>query len=611
MSEHQVALYARVSTESQARDNTIASQIAALRERIRADGGQLEPDHAYIDEGYSGSTLVRPALERLRDAVAAGRVERIYVHAPDRLARRYAHQVLLIDELRRAGAEAVFLNRPIGGSAEDDLLLQMQGVIAEYERAKILERSRRGRRHAARSGLLSAFTTAPFGYRYIPKDQGGGRARFEIVAEEARIVRLIFAWVGLERLSLREVCRRLQQAHQPTRRGASSWYASTVRGMLMNTAYIGRAIYGHSRFLPARPRLRPIRGHPHPSSRPTARVAVPREEWIEVPVPAMVDPNVFEAAQAQLDENRRRKREQCRGPRWLLQGLTVCRRCGYAYYGKTAPRSDHNPAKGGYYRCTGADAHRFGGTAVCDNLQVRSDHLERAVWERVRNVLESPGHVADEYRRRLSTAQRSVKPDERRQFDRQMAGLRRGIDRLIDSYAEGVIERAEFEPRIRGLKSRLAQLDEQRQMAVDEAAAERELILVIGQLEEFAVLVRKGLDDLDWHGMRNIIRTLVRRIEIDGDHLEIVFRVPSPPNNGGSTEPPPSGSDPASWQHCTDESRASIRSRAVLPTPAGRSRNAAARLRGHDPPRLYHALCPYLDRLSPLTGRGLSRCNSA
>src|SRR3954468_21527106 len=222
----------------------------------------------------------------------------------DRLARRHAHQALLMEEFRRAGVEVVFLNRPIGGTAEDDLLLQMQGVIAEYERAKILERSRRGRRHAARAGLLSAFTTAPFGYRYVPKDQGGGVARFDVVPEEARFARLIFAWVGLERLSLREVCRRLQRAGVPNRRGNGLWYASTLHGMLSNTAYIGRAVYGHSRYLPSRPRLRPLRGHPQPPKRPGMRVAVPREEWIEVPVPALVDPAVFEAAQAQLAENR-------------------------------------------------------------------------------------------------------------------------------------------------------------------------------------------------------------------------------------------------------------------------------------------------------------------
>ena len=142
MTEGQCALYARVSSES-LRRATIRSPARSQRyaERIAAENFQLEPDHSFVDEGYSGSILSRPALERLRDAVAGGHIERIYVHAPDRLARRYAHQVLLIDEFRRAGAEVVFLNRPIGGTAEDDLLLQVQGVIAEYERAKILERS--------------------------------------------------------------------------------------------------------------------------------------------------------------------------------------------------------------------------------------------------------------------------------------------------------------------------------------------------------------------------------------------------------------------------------------------------------------------------------------
>src|ERR1700674_2462389 len=203
MIEGLCALYARVSSESQARDNTIASQVMALRERIAADGFSLEPDQSYVDEGYSGSILARPALERLRDAVAGGHIERIYVHAPDRLARRYAHQVLVIDEFRRAGAEVVCLNRPIGGTAEDDLLLQVQGVIAEYERAKILERGRRGRRHAAQTGAVSALCGAPFGYRYIGRHAGGGLARVEPCGDEARIVRSIFRWVGVDRISLR------------------------------------------------------------------------------------------------------------------------------------------------------------------------------------------------------------------------------------------------------------------------------------------------------------------------------------------------------------------------------------------------------------------------
>jgi site-specific DNA recombinase len=561
-----VALYARVSSESQARDNTIASQVAALRECIAADGFQLEPDHNYVDEGYSGAILFRPALERLRDAIAGGQVERIYVHAPDRLARRYAHQVLLIDEFRRAGAEVVFLNHPIGGTAEDDLLLQVQGVIAEYERAKILERGRRGRRHAAQSGSVSALTGAPYGYRYVSRTQGGGIARFEVVESEAPIVRLIFAWIGLERMSLRAVCRRLQQMGCQTRRGSTYWHASTIREMLNNPAYIGRAAFGRARFLPPRPRLRPIRGHLKPSPRATSRIPMPREEWIEIPVPPIVDPAVFEAVRAQLEENRRRKRERQRGQCWLLQGLTVCRRCGYAYYGKIAPRSrPYDPMNTlRYYRCTGADGYRFSGNAVCNNGPVRGDQLEQEVWDQVQALLEEPHRVADEYRRRIDQARDgAAMPDEIIRLDRQMTSLRRGIGRLIDSYTEGVIDKAEFEPRIAGLKQRESQLQERHQAALDAAETERDLALVISRLEDFSAKVTTGLDNLDRLGMQDIIRTVVRRIEIDDSRIEVIFRVPSPDPSGPASPTKTIGS----WQHCTGVGRTHDRLAQPLPPP--------------------------------------------
>src|SRR5271154_4400668 len=549
MTDVKCALYARVSSESQARDNTIASQVVALRERIVADGFLLEPDHSYEDEGYSGSILSRPALERLRDAVASGQIERIYVHAPDRLARRYAHQVLLIDEFRRAGAEVVFLNRPIGGTAEDDLLLQVQGVIAEYERAKILERSRRGRRHAARSGSVSALTGAPFGYRYVSRVQGGGVSRFEVLEDEAHIVRLVFSWIGLDRLSLREVCRRLHQMGCRTRRGSIYWYASTIRGMLDNPAYMGRAAFGRAHFLAPRPRLRPIRGRLKPSPRATSRVAAPRDEWIEIPVPALIDPALFEAARGQLDENRSRKRDREPGQRWLLQGLTVCRRCGYAYYGKKAPRSrPYDPMNTlRYYRCTGADGYRFSGKAVCNNSPVRGDQLEQVVWDQVQALLEEPHRVADEYRRRIDQARDgAAMPDEIIRLDRQMTSLRRGIGRLIDSYTEGVIDKAEFEPRIAGLKQRVSQLRERHQAALDAVETERDLALVISRLEDFSAKVTTGLDNLDRLGMQDIIRTVVRRIEIDDSRIEVIFRVPSPDGPSGPSSPTKTI---GSWQH--------------------------------------------------------------
>ena len=159
-------------------------------------GFDLKDVMEFVDEEYSGSTLVRPALERLRDVAATGGMDRLYVHCPDRFARNYAYQVLLLDELNQQGVEVIFLNRPLGQTPEDQLLLQVQGVIAEYERAKFLERSRRGKRHAAQEGRVGTLCHAPYGYRYVSKQEGGGEARFEIVFDEARVVQLMFAWVG-------------------------------------------------------------------------------------------------------------------------------------------------------------------------------------------------------------------------------------------------------------------------------------------------------------------------------------------------------------------------------------------------------------------------------
>src|SRR2546423_11770667 len=285
MNPTQVAIYARVSSEQQAEAHTVASQVAALRERVAADGLTVSEAMQFLDEGYSGATLVRPALERLRDVLAAGSVDRLYVHSPDRLARKYAYQVLLVDEFRRAGVEVVFLNRALGQSPEDDLLLQVQGMIAEYERAKIIERHRRGKRHAARMGAVNVLSGAPYGYRYVSKYEGGGQARYDILPEEARVVHQVFAWVGHDRLTIGEACRRLTQAGEGTRpsRTVGDWRG--VWGPFKNPAYTGAAAFGKTRQEPRRPRLRPQRSRPGQPRRAVSTSDVPPEDWITIPVP--------------------------------------------------------------------------------------------------------------------------------------------------------------------------------------------------------------------------------------------------------------------------------------------------------------------------------------
>jgi site-specific DNA recombinase len=532
------AIYARVSSEQQTSEKTIASQIAALEARVAQDDLALAPDNRFVDEGYSGATLVRPALERLRDAVAAGGLDRLYVHSPDRLARRYAYQVLLIDEFRRAGVEVVFLNRPIGLSPEDDLLLQVQGMVAEYERAKILERSRRGKRHAARQGAVSVLSGAPYGYRYIGKREGGGVARYEIMADEAQIVRLIFEWIGCERVSIGEVCRRLRQQGCPTRSGKSTWDRTTVWGLLKNPAYAGTAAFGKTRIGPMPTRLRAVRGGSDQPRRASGVYAAAPSEWMGVPVPALVEGALFEAAQEQLAENRHRRRQQARGERYLLQGLAVCRQCGYAYYGKPVSLRS---AKGkrrtyAYYRCCGSDAYRFGGQRVCSNAQVRTDQLDAAVWREVERLLQDPSWIAAEYERRLAR-EGAPGAGDLAGIEAQIAKLRRGMGRLIDSYAEGLIDKAEFEPRITGLRQRIQGWEEQAVVVRDEAEQRAALSLIVGRLEDFARQVRERVASVDWRLQRDLIRTLVKRVEIDREDVNVVLRVTPSPIDPGSHDP--------------------------------------------------------------------------
>ncbi len=527
MSDLQAALYARVSSDQQASAHTIASQVAALRDRIRADDLVLLDTLTFIDEGYSGATLIRPALEQLRDAAAGGRVDRLYIHSPDRLARKYAYQALLVDELERAGVEVVFLNRAIGASPEDDLLLQVQGMVAEYERAKILERSRRGKRHAAHEGRVTVLSGAPYGYLYIRKHDGGGQARYEILLEEARVVRQVFDWVGRERLSIGEVVRR-----------------RTVWALLKNPAYKGSAAFGKTRAAELRPRLRTQRGRPAQPRRAVSPVDVPAAEWISVPVPALVSEALFATVQEQLAENRQRARQGQREARYLLQGLICCPLCGYAYYGKAISPSaaKHHERHYAYYRCIGSDAYRFGGHRVCPNTQVRTDLVDLAVWTEVRSLLEHPERLLAEYQRRLQDPSQAAQRTALTTVETQLRKLRQGIGRLIDSYAEGLIEKSEFEPRIARLKERVGALDDQATDLAAHAAQESDLRLIIGHLEDFAGTFRDRLDQLDWETQRGIIRTLVKRVEIDQGQVNVVFRV--------GPGPLASAPDPTSLPHC-------------------------------------------------------------
>jgi site-specific DNA recombinase len=493
---------------------------------VRADGAQCPDAFAFLDDGYSGSTLLRLALERLRDQIAAGAIDRLYVHSPDRLARRYAYQVLLLDEFKRHGVEVVFLNRAIGASPEDEMMLQMQGMIAEYERAKIMERCRRGKLHAARRGAVEVLHAAPYGYRYQPR-ASGIPAAYIVDEAEAAVVRRIFDWIARERLALGEVARRLTRERIPSPAGNTRWSRSTIAGMLKNPAYMGQAAYGRTRVGERRTQLRPARGQPETPRRAYSTFRTKPEEQIAISVPALVTADLFAAVAEQLRENQKRHRQGQRGATYLLQGLVVCSHCGRALFGKPVTsvykgkRSWYS-----YYRCPGLEPYRFGGgERLCQSRQVRTQRLEQAVWEDVCALLQDPARLKQEYERR-SFGQQAGAADELQLIQARVHKAKKAVARLIDALAAGLLETAEFEPRIKDARTRLKALETEQASMSDRLAATRQVQEVLSRWQEFADHIGANLCESTWATRRQVLVALVKRVEVGSDVVNVVYKVP-------------------------------------------------------------------------------------
>jgi len=295
-----VAIYGRVSTGHQVEHQTIEQQIDRLTAHVaahHAEGWTLDPTHLFRDDGYSGAVLARPGLDRLRDAVKGREVDRVLVTAPDRLARNYVHQMVLLEEWARAGCAAEFLDRPMSDDPHDHLLLQIRGAVAEYERTLIAERMRRGRLAKLRAGTLLPWTYPPYGYRLSP-DRPRDPRGVTIDAADAAVVAELFAMYREPGVSLMQLAVHLDARGVPTPSGAPRWSSPTVRGILRNPTYTGQVYAQRTRYRAPthrRSATRPI-GHPHGTAVPQ-----PADSWILVgQVPAVVSQTHFDEVQAVL-----------------------------------------------------------------------------------------------------------------------------------------------------------------------------------------------------------------------------------------------------------------------------------------------------------------------
>ena len=444
------AIYARVSSDKQKEENTVASQTAALVEFARKEGYDVPREWIFEDEGFSGASLVRPGLERVRDLAAEGQLHAVLVYAPDRLSRKYAYQILLIEEFARNGVETVFVKAPRSATPEDQLLLQFQGMIAEYERAQILERSRRGKRHRARQGQVSVLSGAPFGYRYVRKSDETA-AYYEVIQTEADVVRLVYRHYTGDHLSIGAITRLLNKQGVPTRKRNTRWERSTVGGMLRNPAYKGTACFGKTEVRPRQRVTRPLRMRGGVAKRNSANHERPRQEWIEIPVPSIVSEETFSLAQELLTANK------THAPRRTIQssirqGMVSCRKCGYALY-RTSART--SARKIYYYRCLGSDRWRHLNGAVCDNPPIREELLDHAVWNEIVRLVENPRLIEEELDRRLEAAQKASPPKRRQEsLQRDLARVRKSIERLMTAYQEDLLPLDELRGRMPDLRQR-------------------------------------------------------------------------------------------------------------------------------------------------------------
>ncbi|MGH7070426.1 MAG: recombinase family protein, partial [Acetobacteraceae bacterium] len=531
------AIYARVSSEQQKEDHTIASQTAALQEFAGSEGYSVPDEWVCQDEGYSGASLVRPGLEKVRDLAAEGQIQVVLVLAPDRLARKYAYQVLLIEELARHGVETVFLRAPQSETPEDQLLVQFQGMIAEYERAQILERSRRGKRHRARQGEVGVLSGAPYGYRYVRKGEERA-AYYEVIEAEARVVRQVYALYTGAAQSIGDIKRWLNEQNVPTRKGGALWERSTVWAMLRNPAYSGRACFGKTRLAPRqRVNNRASRRRGGLPARNGASHDLPRDQWIEISVPALVEESTFAMAQERLEQNKKHAARRTIEPS-ILQRLVHCRQCGYALY-RTSTRS--SARKIPYYRCLGTDAWRYEGKAKCDQRPIRLDLLEHSVWSEIVRLLEDPALIQAELDRRLEAARHS-NPTKRHQEDlsRELTRVRKTMERLLTAYQEELLSLDELRGRMPVLRQREQTLQREQRSLSAQWADQAAYLRLAESLSAFLTRLHSNAQTLDVRERQRITRLLVKEVVVADDSITIRHSVPTSVRSGGGCGGPAS-----------------------------------------------------------------------
>jgi site-specific DNA recombinase len=454
------------------------------------------------DSGISGATLDRPGLNRVRELARAGEIEAVVVYDLDRLSRKAVYQMLIEEELAKSHVSVHYV---LGDYRDDDegrLQKQVRAAVAEYERAKFRERIVRGRKGKARAGYVVLGGSEIYGYTVKREPH---KAWLVVNEDEAQIVRLIFRLYAYGDanngpMTLTAIARFLTKMGVPTKadrlgyksktKGKGQWGRSTIAGMLHNTAYIGSWYYNRTKWENRR------------------AVPRPREEWIQVEVPAIIDMDLWEVAQKRRMTNAHRAKRNRRRNYLLVSHLT-CARCGSSVQGKTIDHKKRGGRVYQYYRCGGLNDEGAG--AKCDLPYFSVEQLDAVVWNWVENILLHPDQLAAGLRQRQAQITRAGQALRERLnlLDSQIKEQNQQLQRLLDLYLSSAdFPKEMLTERKTMLEKTKSELERERAGLVAHLEETTVTDAQIEELETFADLVRNGLEHVQTEDKRRILDLL-------------------------------------------------------------------------------------------------------
>jgi site-specific DNA recombinase len=512
-----VAIYCRVSTARQEEEGTIENQVSILEELAQEKGYKIVD--RFLDDGWSGDTLIRPALDNLRQSVKDKRWEAVLVYDPDRIARRYSYQELVMDELKETGIEVIFKTVSSPKNPEDKIIYGVRGIFAEYERMKIAERFRLGKLRKVKSGNLLV-SEALYGYFYVKKNEKE-HGYYEINENEARVVKMIFDWVGNDGVTLRGVVKKLQELNiKPRKSKRGVWNTSTLTTMLRNEAYIGNAHWGSSYAVVPE---NPTKNDKYKKVKKSSRRIKPREEWItnSIPVPVIIDKNLFEKTREQLKSNYDLSKRNTKN-QYLLSKRIWCE-CGRRRVGEGPQRGKHL-----YYRCTDR-VYSFPLKSTCESRGINARISDRLVWEKLAELMSSKKLMTDQIERwnknnKTKTGYSDVDVEI---LEKEILKLKSQEERYNKAYGLGVYNMEELikynnpiKENIKSLEKQIAEINYKKSQINATMMPNQEAI------ESFAREVVIKFKDLSFETRKAILINVVDRIIASPEKLQVYGHIP-------------------------------------------------------------------------------------